>query len=155
MTTLREAATQALEALENAEDQLAKPYSTGARCAITALRAALAEPVQEPEWEIRADGARVRIDRWQIGIRRIVALLWGNRREFEVDEVVEAVRALVPNPYVDGDDEALPWQALAEPEPQRKPLTDEEINSLGWEQGQSLRDFIRAIEQAHGIGSKT
>ena len=52
------------------------------------------KPVQEPEWEVRADGKRVRKDRWQIGIRRIVALIWGNRREFEIDEVVEAVRGL-------------------------------------------------------------
>jgi hypothetical protein len=36
---------QALEALENAEDQLAKPYSTGACCAITALRERLGEKV--------------------------------------------------------------------------------------------------------------
>lgn len=37
-------AITALEALENAQDQLAKPYSTEASKAITALRAALAEP---------------------------------------------------------------------------------------------------------------
>lgn len=65
------------------------------------------DPVQDSEWEVRADGKRVRKDRWQIGIRRIAALLWGNRQEFEVDEVVEAVRHLVPNPYAEGDDEAL------------------------------------------------
>ena len=41
--TTTEAMKLVLEALENAEDQLAKPYSTGARYAITALREALAE----------------------------------------------------------------------------------------------------------------
>ena len=42
---------QALEALENAEDQLPKPYSTEARVAITVLRERLAqkgEPNAEP-----------------------------------------------------------------------------------------------------------
>lgn len=56
-------------------------------------------------YETRADGKVVRKDRWEIGIRRIVALLWGNCKEFEVDEVVEAVRKLIPNP--DNDAEAL------------------------------------------------
>ena len=41
--TDRELMTQALKALENAEDQLPKPYSTEARVAITALRARLAK----------------------------------------------------------------------------------------------------------------
>lgn len=59
------------------------------------------------EYEIRPDGSRVRKDRWEWAVRRIVALLWGNRQEFECDEVVEAVRALVPCPHVEGDDEAL------------------------------------------------
>lgn len=81
-----------------------------------------AEPVQEAEWEVRADGKRVSKDRWQIGIRRIVALLWGNRREFEIDEVIEAVRGLVPNPHAEGDDEARVSAALAEPvEPVQEP----------------------------------
>ena len=39
---------QALEALENAEDQLAKPYSTDARAAIAALQARLAQPEPAP-----------------------------------------------------------------------------------------------------------
>ena len=59
------------------------------------------------EFEIRADGCRVRKDRWQIGMRRIVALLWGNRHEFEVDDVVEAVQKLIPEPFNLGDDEHL------------------------------------------------
>lgn len=59
------------------------------------------------EWETRADGVRVRKDRWEWAVRRIVALLWGNHQAFEVDEVVDAVRALVPKPHAEGDDEAL------------------------------------------------
>lgn len=57
--------------------------------------------------EVRKDGKTVRKDRWEIGIRRIVALLWGNRHEFEVDDVVDAVAKLVKEPFNDGDDEGL------------------------------------------------
>ena len=42
--------------------------------------------------------------------------------------------------------------------PQRKPLTDEEIHALkylhDYTAGWSLDSFARAIERAHGIGSK-
>lgn len=76
---------------------------------IDALRAAArnleSQLAAKPEFETRADGKVVRVDRWEWGIRRIVALLWGNRRTFEVDEVVQAVRELVPHPQV--DDESL------------------------------------------------
>ena len=49
----------------------------------------------EPEnWVRRADGKVVRVDRWEWGIRAIVSTLWGNRHDFEVDEVVQAVEAL-------------------------------------------------------------
>ena len=48
MTTLREAAALALEALEDAVDHLPKPNSTECGHAITALRTALSEPEQEP-----------------------------------------------------------------------------------------------------------
>lgn len=58
-----------------------------------------------PEMETRADGKLVRVDRWEWGIRRIVALLWGNRKEFEIDEVVQAVKEIVPYPHE--DDESL------------------------------------------------
>ncbi len=86
---------------------------------ITAMRAVIEElaalaqpsveaPAAEPT-EVRADGVRVPVRRWEWGIRRIVAILWGNRHAFEVDEVVDAVRKLAP-PRVneDGsDDEGL------------------------------------------------
>ncbi len=44
MTTQTEALKLALEALEDSEDHLAKPYSTDARRAITAIKEALAQP---------------------------------------------------------------------------------------------------------------
>lgn len=67
-----------------------------------------AQPVQvEPpdEFETRADGKVVRKDRWEWGMRRIVALLWGNRAEFEIDDVVGAVAKLTPDTHA--DDEGL------------------------------------------------
>jgi len=35
--------------------------------------------------------------------------------------------------------------------PQRKPLTDEEISAIDWKSNETLHDFARAIEAAHGI----
>jgi len=48
MTTLREAAQQALEALEDIADELISPYNDPIGKAILDLRTALAEPEQEP-----------------------------------------------------------------------------------------------------------
>ena len=76
-------------------------------------------PVAQSEFEVRADGKRVRVDRWEVAIRRIVALLWGNRHEFEVDEVVAAVRDLIPEP--NDDDEGLVRAVLAAPDPVAQP----------------------------------
>jgi hypothetical protein len=69
------------------------------------LYATSAQPAPAQPTEIRADGMSVRIDRWETGIRNIVALLWGNRREFEISDVVEAVRKLAPVAHA--EDEAL------------------------------------------------
>jgi len=45
--------------------------------------------------EFRADGAIVRKDRWETGIRRIVCILDMSSSDFEIDDVVSKVRALV------------------------------------------------------------
>jgi hypothetical protein len=56
--------------------------------------------------------------------------------------------------------------ALAEPEPQRKPLTLPQINQMmadaGWQNSairqadlDKVEKLVRTVEQAHGIGSKT
>lgn len=45
--------------------------------------------------EFRADGEIVRKDRWETGIHRIRNLLSDSRGEFEIDDVVEAVSALI------------------------------------------------------------
>ena len=53
-------------------------------------------PCKACETETRDDGVIVRKDRWEFGIRRIVALLWGNRKEFEIDDVVNAIAKMTP-----------------------------------------------------------
>lgn len=36
----------------------------------------------------------------------------------------------------------------------RKPLTEEQIAQIDWKDGETLHDFARAIERAHGIGGE-
>ena len=56
--------------------------------------------------EFRGDGKVVRKDRWETAIREIRSILGDRRREFEVSEVVLAVRALVDQfPDIDEDDD--------------------------------------------------
>lgn len=45
--------------------------------------------------EFRNDGKVVRKDRWETGIHKIRRVLGDRRREFEIDDVVQAVEALV------------------------------------------------------------
>lgn len=61
---------------------------------LRALNMARAACSSADEFEVRADGKRVRRDRWEVGIRRCVSILFGDRYEFEIDEVVEAVRTM-------------------------------------------------------------
>jgi hypothetical protein len=59
---------------------------------------------KDPEdYEFRADGKIVRKDRWETGIHRIVSALGMDVREFEIDDVVYAVKTLV-NQYPDRED---------------------------------------------------
>ncbi|MGL4265160.1 MAG: hypothetical protein ACRCTX_26350 [Afipia sp.] len=55
------------------------------------------------DYEFREDGKIVRKDRWENAIRRIRSALGDPRREFEIDEVVSAVRALVASIEPQGD----------------------------------------------------
>ena len=124
MTTLREAAQQALEALAVATNCLDGYYIPRGQTtlpeiedAIAALKAALAEPVQEPvAWRYKySDGF------WRFSN--------GSR--------------------VNGCD-PIESQALYTAPPRRKPLTEEEIDALALVN--SYLAFARAIERAHGIG---
>lgn len=47
------------------------------------------------DYEFRDDGKLVRKDRWERGIHTIRSLVGMNGREFEIPEVVQAVRVLV------------------------------------------------------------
>jgi hypothetical protein len=127
MTTLREAAQQALEALEGVVS--AHAYESGTPVeAITALRAALAEPVQEPvaKVELMMTGGSAGL------ATRIVEI---------DDHLRERLR---------------PGQLLYTPPPQRKPLSEDEIEDLYFDgfSISKLKEFARAIERAHGIGEK-
>jgi len=61
------------------------------------------------DYEFRSDGKIVRKDRWEQGIHSIRCSLGDNRREFEIADIVEAVRALVatvpPPPEDDGGED--------------------------------------------------
>jgi hypothetical protein len=57
--------------------------------------------------EFRGDGKIVRKDRWETGIHSIRRALGDHRREFEIEDVVHAVEALVatfPDLPEDDDD---------------------------------------------------
>jgi hypothetical protein len=47
------------------------------------------------ELEFRSDGKIVRKDRWETGIRRIRSALGDHRNEFEIEDIVQAVKAIV------------------------------------------------------------
>ncbi len=129
MSNLRQAAQQALEALETCD---AAHISDGGRQwyddkaveeAITALRAALAEPVQEPvaKVELMTTGGNAGL------ATRIVEI---------DDHLRERLR---------------PGQLLYTTPPQRLPLTEEEIAAVTDEHWPDFVAFARAIERAHGI----
>jgi hypothetical protein len=138
MTSLREAAQAALEALEFYYDQHGEESDAKV---ITALRAALAEPVQEPvagNWSVFNTGAEV----------------------FSGMSLPEAVAELTPARLERG------WSAVCVinkdnpptyAPPQREPLTKEEIDSI-WDSEKVFADIYaiaRAVEAAHGIKEGT
>lgn len=57
------------------------------------------------DYEFRDDGKIVRKDRWETAICRIRGALGDNRREFEIEDVVMAVRALAASVEPQGDDD--------------------------------------------------
>lgn len=46
------------------------------------------------DYEFRADGAVVRKDRWSVGIRKIANIVLRSDAQWEIDDVVNAVRRL-------------------------------------------------------------
>ena len=133
MTTLREAAQQALEALEFYKGCYGA--SPAEETTITALRAALAEPVQEPvAWVLALPDGR---------LDRLSVVAYDDEAEEMLQRSIAGC-TLVP---------------LYPAPPQRKPLTDEEIEQIA--DGIPVDDFVgpttwhlklaRAIEAAHEI----
>jgi hypothetical protein len=132
MTTLREAAQQALEALgkwSSGQDVDAVALND----LIFTLESALAQEEQEPlAW----------MDAWMDDSGH-------PKHRLHIQSATE--KRLYG-----------PLRPLYTAPPQRKPLTDEEIDKLPWGPHESnpvtfaegLRDFARAIERAHGIGGQ-
>jgi hypothetical protein len=101
MSDLRTVAQQALEALdESLQMLLPKAQSDKCRRASFALRAALAEPVQEP-------------------------VAWLHEWKPNAPVIGKSLHWLGSSPH--GDDVKVTPLYTAPPPPQRKPLTDEEI----------------------------
>ena len=156
MTALREAAQQALAAMEAAD---VDPHSSDAVYkAIEALRAALADPVSQREKEI--EDLRFSLDFHQ---RRCEALqaCQSKMRDPERTIVCDILaNGFTLDPAFAGDRYTAP--------PQRKPLTEEEIQDcfhaarnakLGASKDNSKHrlsvvEIARAIERAHGIGGQ-
>lgn len=196
MTDLRAAAQQALDCLEWHYRQGHSNTLGGFRLkidekALRKLRAALAEPVQEPVLVVEKEpdywsrghfheGSRSHIDPTKVWGLPIGTKLYDAppQRPAEPVEPVEPVAWTYTGVKSDGSEHGphLVWRpeymdamsaskgAKAMPlyaaPPQRKPLTDEEIdneanNIFTDDPVQWWRRLARAIEAAHGIRSKT
>jgi len=96
------------EAVKPAEAPVAapQPLSTDGCSGCKSCKMAHAKPedkfeqidgrvVRSADYETRADGLRVRKDRWEVGMRNIAGMLTGPRAGFEIDEVVEKIRVIV------------------------------------------------------------
>lgn len=136
MTTLREAAEMALEALDCIYSPLHVREIDKVGKAMNALRAALAQPEPEPV-------AIVVAAEYEDGSHAGHRLEWRGRNE--------------ANDYPEGT------EFYITPPAQRQPLTDDEIDKVTdaqWAQNNhkpiyaAHRAYARAIEQAHGIGEK-
>ncbi len=56
------------------------------------------------DYEFRDDGKIVRKDRWEVGINKIRFELGMNTREFEIDDILNAVKVLMSQ-YPDREEE--------------------------------------------------
>ena len=132
MTNLRTAAQQALEAWDAGDTEWFKRAYT----VMEALRAALAEPVQEPV------AGRAFLERILAAMEGVIDV--ADRKTDEFD----ALRSCV-----------IDLTLMLHTAPPRKPLTEEEIDAEwrkaaseeGFTTAQFVRNFARAIERAHEI----
>jgi hypothetical protein len=137
------AAQQALEALDDA-------YSWGqVYAARTALKAALAEPTIDPVDEYRKGFIAGQIDMRdrseELAEPEQEPVAW-------LDEEINC--AYTPEELDGGTADGL--VPLYTAPPQRKPLTEEEIQELSQQHkfDSRMEKFVRIIEQAHGIGGQ-
>ena len=173
MTNLRQAAQQALEALEGLADYR---YTDRVKNTMASLRQALAEPEQEPvAWmDIDDNGQRLTVRQWSDGNKDEVPLYTApTPRKPEQEPMAfcngmpayEGALSKAQRTNLTQDlDAPLTLNGVAL-YPRRKPLTDEEIwntykNLWMFHPAEEPRlagdvlKFARAIERAHGIGEQ-
>ena len=178
MSDLKQAAQQALEALDGVLDTYGEPLdklsiaggtyeALYCRDAITALRAALAEPTPfQPDWsllEATQESLREHMEEVR-QLREQTTALDAKLGELEqvepVASVTECEACFTPDVcQLRGtcDHYAAERLRVAAP-PQREPLTDEQVYE-GWADGDrqsrsAFEDGVRYAERAHGIGGK-
>jgi hypothetical protein len=147
MTALREAAQQALEALEAMNPYPASREDQRAG-ALAALRAALAQQDEPVAW------SGYDLDGMVEAFSRVIEAHHSSKHPFHNPIDMDAKMALR---ILRGFIPAMKAYA-APPPPQRLPLTDEEIDKIFKHLcntvGASYKTMTRAIERAHGIGEQ-
>ena len=172
---LREAAQQALEALEMwvegpFDSSTRKGAQTRTSVAINALRTALAEPETEAEtykrlYELR--GKALERPCFHCGYKPEKIYPMEQRTEPEQEPVAWRYKFARGVRWDFAESDPAEWRDLdvtAEPlythPPQRQPLTDEEIVdlwadvSIDYDDQINIIEMARAIERAHGIGGE-
>jgi len=141
MSNLRQAAEAALEALEAAlsDDQ---PYIERCKQTRTALRAAL-ENGFNPDWDAMAVMVKE-----QMRMAKRIAELEAQPEQEPVAWMVKLGDVTCFQLHANSKYASAPLYTAP---PQRKPLTDEEIDNCWYQSGGVTPGFARAIEAAHGI----
>lgn len=132
--SLREAAQQALEALEDIFGK--NKVDVGA---INVLRAALAEDAMQRLTDVQQEMEATIKDNLTV---EPVAYVTGYSKGYATVRPIDQC-LLMPV-----------GMALYRSPPKLEPLTEEEISAIDWKAGETLHDFARAIERAHGIGGE-
>jgi hypothetical protein len=158
MSDLRDAARQALEALEKVKYGLWEEDSREGRALITALKAALEQPYAEQARRVKQEThGRMRID----PVTGDVSI--GTPTEQEQEPVAWMVTDKdgrhfifrINKPVISEGETLAPLYTTP---PRRKPLSNEELDRL-WREPMSAdwehREFARAVEAAHGIKENT